>query len=64
MLSPKIDELLTEIESSGEAAAVAVSDHLRKTAQGEEDSALVENLRDEAENLIVWASAFLDKTRP
>jgi hypothetical protein len=58
-MTKRTQEILEEIEGSGESAAVALVDHIRTVASNGREYSTNEAVATEAENLIHWAQNLL-----
>lgn len=58
-----IEQILEQLEASGQSAALTVADHLRTVASNGPEYATAEALREEARQLIEHATAFLTATK-
>lgn len=62
-MNKRTREILEEIESSGESAAVAVVDHIRTVASNGREYSTPEAILSEAESLSSWASTLATRLK-
>lgn len=58
-----LEDIITELENSGESAALAVADHLRCVASNGGEQATESCLMEECESLAAWATATTNRIR-